>query len=138
MLNLLLLLWYSYVELLLFSYAIQLQRNLDHQGKQLGQMDTQEVSYLFISTQTYKFLLLQLGQITTASLQGAVILNCCYSKILMLILAITYILLQGAPAIKKEQQAQGQLGGIFIANYGRLQGKTTSILFLAFLMQYMS
>ena len=101
-------------------------------------MATQEVSYLFISTQTYKFLLLQLGQITTASLQGAVILNCCYSKILMLILAITYILLQGAPEIKKEQQAQGHLEGIFIANYGRLQGKTTSILFLAFLMQYMS
>lgn len=43
----------------------------------------------------------------------------------MLMLAITYILLQGAPAIKKEEHAQGQ-GGISTANDRRLQGKITT------------
>ena len=42
---------------------------------------------------------------------------------LMLMLAITFIL-QGAPAINKDELAQGQKG-ISIANYKRLQGNIT-------------
>jgi hypothetical protein len=87
-----------------FSYVNQLQRNTDHQGNQLGQMETQSVSYsLYFQVKCTISLL----QIATGR---------CNNQ-LELLLFLTFNLhacycmyTVGTPAIKKEEHGRGQGG----------------------------